>query len=105
MFIAPADLCPKAEPHEQRGLTLYIFASRLQKQKQSSTRIWLHVTSLAISFPQCYVNFMFQFFKFFLSALPSPYPVSSSEHSLSVSFLPPRFPTTLGMNASFEDYK
>jgi hypothetical protein len=28
-----ADLCPKAEPREQRGLTLYTLASRLQKQK------------------------------------------------------------------------
>jgi hypothetical protein len=27
------DLCPKAEPQEQRGLTLYTLASRLQKQK------------------------------------------------------------------------
>jgi hypothetical protein len=32
----PADLCPKAEPREQRGLTLYILASRLQKQKARS---------------------------------------------------------------------
>jgi hypothetical protein len=29
----PVDLCPKAEPGEQRSLTLYTFASRLQKQK------------------------------------------------------------------------
>jgi hypothetical protein len=29
----PADLFPKAEPWEQRGLTLNTFASRLQKQK------------------------------------------------------------------------
>jgi hypothetical protein len=28
-----ADLCPKVEPQEQRGLTLYTLASRLQKQK------------------------------------------------------------------------
>jgi hypothetical protein len=41
--------------------------------------LWVHVTSLAILFPQCYVTFMFQFFKFYLSVL--------SEHSLSVSFL------------------
>jgi hypothetical protein len=34
--------------------------------------IWLNVTSLAISLPQCYVTFMFQFFNFYLSALPSP---------------------------------
>jgi hypothetical protein len=31
--IDPADLCPKREPQEQRELTLYTLASRLQKQK------------------------------------------------------------------------
>jgi hypothetical protein len=30
------DSCPKAEPWEQRGLTLYTLASRLQKQKARS---------------------------------------------------------------------
>jgi hypothetical protein len=29
-----------------------------RSKKQSSTHIWLHVTSLAISFPQCYVTFV-----------------------------------------------
>jgi hypothetical protein len=59
-----------------------------RSKKKSSTHIWLHVTSLAISLPQCYVTFfMFQFFKFYLSALPSPPPASLSEHSLSVSLL------------------
>jgi hypothetical protein len=29
----PADSCPKAKPQEQRGLTFYTLASRLQKQK------------------------------------------------------------------------
>jgi hypothetical protein len=28
-----ADSCPKAEPREQRGLTFYTLASRLQEQK------------------------------------------------------------------------
>jgi hypothetical protein len=28
-----ADSCPKAEPQEQRGLALYILASRLQNQE------------------------------------------------------------------------
>jgi hypothetical protein len=34
-FIVPdsGDSCPKIEPLEQRGLTLYTLASRLQKQK------------------------------------------------------------------------
>jgi hypothetical protein len=81
----PADSCPKTEPWEQRGLTLYTLASKLQKQKQNSTHMWLHVTLLAISFPQCYVTFMFQFFQFYLCfAISSP--VLSSEHSLYVFF-------------------
>jgi hypothetical protein len=83
----PTDLCPKAEPWEQRRLTLYTLASRFRSKKQSSTHIWLLVISLVISFPQCYLTFTFQFFKFCLSALPSPPSVSSSEHSLSVSYL------------------
>jgi hypothetical protein len=65
-----------------------------RSKKQNSTHIWLHVTSLAISFLQCYVTFMFQFFKFYLSALPSLPPASLSEHSLSVSFLV-LFPATV----------
>jgi hypothetical protein len=31
--------------------------ARSRSKKQSSIHIWLHVTSLAISFPQCYVTF------------------------------------------------
>jgi hypothetical protein len=58
-----------------------------RSKKQSSTHKWLHVTLLAISFSQRYVNFMFQFFKFYLSAVPSLPPASLSEHRLSVSFL------------------
>jgi hypothetical protein len=57
-------------------------------KKQSSTHTWLHVTSLAILFSQCYVTFfMFQFFKFFFSAMPSFPAASLPEHSLSVSLL------------------
>jgi hypothetical protein len=82
------DSCPKAEPREQKSLTLYTLASRYRSKNQSSTHIWLHVTSLAISVSQCCVTFfMFQFFKFYLSALPSLPPASLPEHSLSVSFL------------------
>jgi hypothetical protein len=61
---------------------LYTLASRLQKQKAKLNPLWLHVTSLAISFSQGYVTFIFQFFKFYLSALPSFPPASLSEHSL-----------------------
>jgi hypothetical protein len=31
-----ADSCPKGKPQERRGLTLYTFASRLEKQKARS---------------------------------------------------------------------
>jgi hypothetical protein len=56
-----------------------------RSKKQSSTHIWLHVTSLAISFLQCYVTFMFQFFKFYLYfAIPSPCLIVRTQ---SVSFL------------------
>jgi hypothetical protein len=57
------------------------------RKKLSSAHLWLQVTSLAILFPQCYVTFMFQVFKFYLSALPSLRPASLTEHSLSVSLL------------------
>jgi hypothetical protein len=66
-----ADSCPKPEPREQRDLTLYTL---YRSKKQRSTHIWLHVTSLAISFPQCYVTFfMFQFF--LISLLCHPFPL------------------------------
>jgi hypothetical protein len=71
---------------ENKGVSPYVpLQADYRSKKQSSNHIWLHVTSLAISFPQCYVTFMFQFLKFYLSALPSLSPTPSSEHSLSLS--------------------
>jgi hypothetical protein len=53
-------------------------------KKQSSTHIWLHVILLAISFSQCSVFFfMFQFLKFYLSALSSLPPASLSDQACS----------------------
>jgi hypothetical protein len=80
---------------QNKGVSPHIpLQAGYRSKKQSSTHIGLHVTSLAISFPQCYVTFfMFQFFKFYLSALPSLPPASLSEHSLSVSLLA-LFPAT-----------
>jgi hypothetical protein len=76
------DSCPKAEPREQRGLTLYTLASRLQKQKARSNPYmvifnFIGYFSLMLcdfSPPQCYVTtfLMFRFLRFYLSALPSP---------------------------------
>jgi hypothetical protein len=76
----PVDSCPKADPWEQRGLTLYTIPSRLQKQKGKLNPHMATYDFIGYSFPQCYVTFMFQFFKFYLSALPSPPPVSLSKH-------------------------
>jgi hypothetical protein len=68
---------------ENQEISPYISCKQITEAKSNSTHIWLHVTLLAISFPQCYVTFfMFQLFKF-----PSLPPASLSEHSLSVSFL------------------
>jgi hypothetical protein len=65
------DSCPKAEPQEQ-GVSPYVpLQAGFRGKKQSLTHILLHVTLLAISYPQYYVTFMFQFFKFYLSAMPS----------------------------------
>jgi hypothetical protein len=77
----PADLCPKLSP-KNKGVPPYIpLQAGYRSKKQNSTQIWLHMALLPISFPQCYVTFfMFQFFKFYLSALPSSPPVFSSEH-------------------------
>jgi hypothetical protein len=85
MFIVPAQTqwtrVQRLSP-EKKGVSSYIpLQAGYRSKKQSTTHIRLHVTPLAISFPQCYVTFFtFQFFKFYLSALPSPPPVSSSEH-------------------------
>jgi hypothetical protein len=90
MFIVPAQT---QQTHVQRlspknkGVSPYIpLQAGYRSKKQSSTHIWLHVTSLAISFSQCYVIFMFQFFKFYLSALLS---LPRLIRTQPVSFLPP----------------
>jgi hypothetical protein len=86
-FIVPAQTqqthVQKLSP-ENKEVSPYIsLQAGYRSKKQSSTHTWLHVTSLAISFPQCYVTFfMFQFFKFSLSALLSLPPAALSEHSL-----------------------
>jgi hypothetical protein len=52
---------------ENKGVSPCIpLQAAYRSKKQSSTHLWLHVTSLAILFSQCYVMFMFQFFKFYL---------------------------------------
>jgi hypothetical protein len=74
MFIVPVQTqqtrVQRLSP-ENKGVSPYIpLQAGYRNKKQSSTHTWLHVTSLIISFPPCYVTFfMFQFFKFYLSAL------------------------------------
>jgi hypothetical protein len=75
---------------ENKGVSPYIpLQAGYRSKKQNSTRTWLHVTSLAISFPQCYMTFMFQFFKFYLFAMPSFPPTTLSEHRLVCFFFGP----------------
>jgi hypothetical protein len=63
----PADLCPKAEPWEQRCLT-----NKLQKQKARSNAnmvIFNSIGYITFSPSQCYVTLpMFRFLRFYLSA-------------------------------------
>jgi hypothetical protein len=77
----PEDLCPKAEPREQRGLTLYTVASRLQKQKAKLNPHMAACDSTGyFIFPVLCDLHVSIFFKFYLSALLSPSPVLLSEH-------------------------
>jgi hypothetical protein len=60
------DSCPKAEPWEHRSLTLYTLASRLQKQKAKLNPLVATCDFIGYFISQCYVTFIFQFFKFYL---------------------------------------
>jgi hypothetical protein len=82
----PVELCPKTSSKNKEVSPFIPLQAGYRSKKQSSTHIWLYVTSLGISFPQCYVT-LFKFFKFYLSALLSLPPASLSEHSLSLSLL------------------
>jgi hypothetical protein len=90
-FIVPAQI---QQTHVQRlspknkKVTPYIpLQAGYRSKKQNSTHIWLHVTSLAVSFLHCYGTFfVFPIFKF-LSAFLFLLLASLSDHSLSVSLL------------------
>jgi hypothetical protein len=99
MFISAgsgsADSHPKAEPREQRGLTLSTLASRLQKQK-ARFHPYMVTCNCWLLHPQCYVNFFtFRFLKFYFPAMPSPPPPTLSEHKLACFFFLAFLPTTL----------
>jgi hypothetical protein len=59
-FIVPAQTqptCVQRLSPENKGISPYVsLQAGYRSKKQSSSHIWLHVTSLAISFPQCYVT-------------------------------------------------
>jgi hypothetical protein len=77
----------RLSPRTKGSCLIYPCKHVTEAKKQSLTHIWLHVTSLAILFPQCYVTFfMFQFFKFYLSVMPSLPPATLSEHRPSLFF-------------------
>jgi hypothetical protein len=72
---------------KNKEVSPYILASRLQEQ---NAKLNPHIA--ACDFIGYFVSLLLcdlhvSILKFYLSALPSPLPVSSSEHSLSVSFL------------------
>jgi hypothetical protein len=81
------DSCTKAEPQEQRGLTLYTLVSRLQKQK-AKLNIWLHVTSLAILFPSARWPSCFNSLSF-LSLLCHPFPLPHYQNTACLFFFWP----------------
>jgi hypothetical protein len=75
---------------ENKGVSPYTpLQAGYRSKKQSSIHIWLHVTSLAISFPQGYVTFMFQFFKCYLCfAILSPCLIIRTQPVSLLVFLP-----------------
>jgi hypothetical protein len=73
------DSCPKAEPREQRGLTLYTLASRVQKRTAGSNPYMVIFNSLGYftlvlrDFPPLVLcdPLHVQILRFSLSAMPS----------------------------------
>jgi hypothetical protein len=64
---------------ENKGVSPYIpLQAGYRSRKQSSTYIWLHVTPLAISSPQCSGTFMVQFF---ISLLCHPFPLPQYQNT------------------------
>jgi hypothetical protein len=77
----PVDSCPKAEPREHRGLTLYTLASRLQMQEAKLNPHMATCDFIGYFISPVLCDFHISIFlKFNLSALPSPPPVWLSEH-------------------------
>jgi hypothetical protein len=77
-FIVPAQIqqthVQRLSPKNKKGTPYIPLQAGYRSKKQNSTHIWLHVTSLAVSFLHCYVTFfMFPIFKFsHCFSIPSP---------------------------------
>jgi hypothetical protein len=99
--------CPKADPQEQRGFTLHILASRLQKQKARFNPYMVACNSIGYYSPSAtwpFLCFNFYLFKFYLSAVPSIPPATLLDTNLSVSFFfssPPTKREQLGFDLKF----
>jgi hypothetical protein len=83
----PSRLMSKGWAPRTKGSHLIYLASKLQKQKAKLSPHMAAWDFMGYFIPPVLCDFTFQFFKFYLAALPSLPPVSS-EYSLSVSFLP-----------------
>jgi hypothetical protein len=92
-FIVPAQtqqICVQRLSLKNKGVSPYTpLKAGCRSKMQSSTHIWLHVTLLAISFPQCSVTFFMFSSLSFISAMPSLPPASLSEHKLVCFFSGP----------------
>jgi hypothetical protein len=83
----PADLWTKAELQEQRVSPYMPLQAGYRSKNQSSTHIWLHVTSLAFHFPSAMWPACFNSLSF-IYLLCHLLPLSHCQNtSLSVSFL------------------
>jgi hypothetical protein len=83
-----ADSSPKAEPQEQRGLTLYTLVSRLQKQKrQNLTHIFCMQHYWLFHFPPPHSTMWSSCFNSLSLCYAIPSPSHYQNTDLSVSFL------------------
>jgi hypothetical protein len=77
-------------PRTKGSHLVHTLASRLQIQKAKLNPYMVACDFIGYFIPQCYVTFfMFQFFKFYLSAMPSPPPATLSKHTLVCFFSGP----------------
>jgi hypothetical protein len=100
-FILPADSadsCPKAEPWEQKGLTLCTLVSRLQKQKARFNPYVIVGNSIGYFSPSATWPFLCFSSLSFISLLCHPFPLLHYQNTnLSVCLFLVLLPTTLAL--------